>query len=117
MNISGCTVRFGRAVGFSVVCGLLLLVMTIGAVSTGKLNGETREIVDVRVPKMDASHTIVLRTNAQAIALRNLMLKEVKDERAKFVAVQATLVAMAMADKVDDAKVFLASQIRPILSA
>jgi methyl-accepting chemotaxis protein len=123
-----------------------------------RINGGLTNIVDDRIPKMDASNTILTQTGAVAIALRNMMLtsdaadrqkqieaiaqakqivdknlelldqlvvlpkgkellKEVKDQRVKYVAGQQALGELIMADKVDEAKAYLSGQLRPILAS
>ena len=158
MNISSWTVRMRLMVGFGVVSGLLVAIVGIGLASIGKVNDGLTGIVDDSIPKMDASNSILLQTNAIAIALRNMMLSQdaadrqkqaenitqarlltdknlellnkleqspkgkesiqkVKDERAKYLAGQNALMALVTADKPDDAKTYLSTQLRPALLA
>ena len=157
MNISAWKVSTRLSVGFGVVCALMLVIVVIGLTSMGRINSGMTEIVDDRIPKMDATNTILLQTNAVAIALRNMMLtsdaadrqrqleaisnakqivdknlelldrlvnlpkgkellKEVRDQRVKYVAGQQVLVDLIMADKADEAKSYLTLQLRPILT-
>ena len=158
MNISAWKVSTRLSVGFGVVCALMLVIVVIGLTSMSRINGGLTDIVDDRIPKMDASNTILLQTNAVAIALRNMMLasdaadrqkqveniaqakqivdknlelldrlvtlpkgkellKEVKDQRVKYVAGQQALVELILANKGDEAKAYLNGQLRPILAS
>jgi methyl-accepting chemotaxis protein len=158
MSISAWSVRTRLAVGFGVVCALLLVIVLVGLFSMGRIESGLIEIIDDRQPKIDASNTILTQTDAIAIALRNMMLnaeaadrqkqmeiiaqardvaaknvellerlvvapkgiellKDLKDKRAQYVAGQQALVALITADKPDEAKVYLASQLRPVLAS
>ena len=157
MNISAWKVSTRLGVGFGVVCALMLVMVVIGLASMNRIHDGMVDIVDDHIPKMDASNTILLQTNAVAIALRNMMLtsddadrkkqadniaqawqivdknlelldrlvtlpkgkellKEVKDQRVKYVAGQQTLVELILANKGDEAKAYLSGQLRPILA-
>jgi methyl-accepting chemotaxis protein len=65
------------------VCGLLLLILGVGLFSLSRLEGGIINIVDVRIPKMDASHAMLTQTDAIAIALRNMMLASDAEDRKK----------------------------------
>ena len=158
MNISTWKVNTRLSVGFGMVCALLLLIVGIGLASMNRIHDGMVDIVDDRIPKMDAANTILLQTNAVAIALRNMMLnadaadrqkqmdniatarqvsdknlellerlvtlprgkellKDLSDQRAKYRAGQEALIALIVADKGDEAKAYLSSQLRPVLAA
>ena len=76
MNISAISVRARLTVGFGVVCALLLAVVVVGLYSAGRINQGVDEIVNDRVPKIDASVTLLTQTDTVAIALRNMMLTQ-----------------------------------------
>ncbi|MBI2750124.1 MAG: MCP four helix bundle domain-containing protein [Burkholderiales bacterium] len=158
MSISAWSVRARLAVGFGVVCALLLVIVLVGLFSMGRIESGVTEIVDDRQPKIDAANTILTQTDAIAIALRNMMLnaeaadrqkqmetiaqarevttknvellerlvvapkgiellKDLKDKSAQYMAGQQALAALITADKVDEAKAYLSSQLRPVLGS
>ena len=158
MNLSAWSVRARLTLGFGVVCALLLVIMVLGLFGMNRMEAGVTDIVDDRLPKIDAANTILTQTDAIAIALRNMMLnadaadrqkqieviaqarevatknveflervvavpkgkellKDLKDKRAQYVAGQEALTALITADKADEAKVYLATQLRPVLGS
>ena len=81
MNISTWTVRMRLTVGFGIVCGLLTLIVGMGLFSMGRMDSVVDTIVNDRVPKIDAAHTIELQANIQSIALRDMLLTSDPAER------------------------------------
>ena len=157
MNRSAWTVRTRLTMGFGVVCALLLVILGVGLFSMGRMEDGVTSIVDDRIPKMDAAHTMLTNTDAIAIALRNMMLtqdaadrqkqvevigqarnviaknvellerliaqskgkallRSVQEQRAKYLAGQEALIALIMADKPEEARTYLGTQLRPVLS-
>ena len=86
MNISAWKVSTRLSVGFGVVCALMLVIVVIGLSSMSRINGGLTNIVDDRIPKMDASNTIMMQTSVVAIALRNMMLTSDAADRQKQIA-------------------------------
>ncbi|MEN9436081.1 MAG: hypothetical protein RIR09_736 [Pseudomonadota bacterium] len=74
MNISAWKVSSRLSVGFGAVCALMLLIVVIGLSSMHRIQDGMTEVVNDRVPKIDAVNTVRLETNTIAIALRNMML-------------------------------------------
>jgi PAS domain S-box-containing protein len=68
---------------FGSICFLLLMIFVIGLAELSKLNADMLLIVRDRWPKVDMARNILEQTNRTAIALRNMLLVETKDERQK----------------------------------
>ena len=148
MNTSSWTVRARLTVGFGIVCAMLLVIMGIGLFSMSRIQAGLVDVVDDRIPKMDAANTVASRVDAIAISLRNMMLtqdqadrnkqieiikesrqvvvknielleklvttpkgiellKEIKAQRARYLAGQEALIALVMADKQDESIAYL----------
>ncbi len=158
MNFSTWGVRKRLYAGFGLVCAMLAGIVVMGLFSMARIDGGVTEIVNDRVPQIDASNTILTQTDAVAIALRNMMLtqdsadrdkqreviakageivdanigllsrqvhepkgkqllQDIQDHRAKYRAGQQVLVDLILADKSDEARTYLGSQLRPVLMA
>lgn len=91
MNISSWTVRARLTLGFGVVCFLMLIIVVLGLFSLTRINDGLSSVVHDRVPKMQATQTILAQTDVIAIALRNMMLNEDAADRKK----QAEVIAAA----------------------
>ena len=158
MNTSSWTVRMRLTLGFGVVCALMLVILGVGLFSMKRIENGLTTVVDDRVPKIDAAHTLLAQTDAISVALRDMMLntdaadrqkqvetitqaravvtknlelldglittprgkelmQQVKDQRAKYLAAQDVLIALVNGDKGDDAKAYLNTQLRPVLTS
>ncbi|HEY0848231.1 MAG TPA: methyl-accepting chemotaxis protein [Noviherbaspirillum sp.] len=158
MNIKSMTVGTRLALSFGSICAMLLIVLVIGIVELRALNDGTSTIVNDRWPKIEMSSEILEETDRIAIALRNMMLTDSKDDRQKQVDVihdarkkigdnisaldklitlprgrelfvritdarekylvgQEKLIGLINEDKQEEARAYLASELRPVLAA
>jgi methyl-accepting chemotaxis protein len=83
MNTSSWTVRARLSVGFGIVCAMLLVIMGIGLFSMSRIQAGLIDVVDDRIPKMDAANTVASKVDAIAISLRNMMLTQDLADRNK----------------------------------
>ncbi|HJV50815.1 MAG TPA: methyl-accepting chemotaxis protein [Noviherbaspirillum sp.] len=83
MNNSSMKVATRLTLSFGSVCLLLIVIIAIGLVKLSELNGATAGIVNDRWPKIEMASDILAQTDRIAIALRNMMLTESKDDRQK----------------------------------
>ncbi len=83
MNISSWTVRTRLTLGFGVVCALMLVILGVGLFSMSRVEAGVVNIVDDRIPNIDASHTVLAQVDSIAIALRNMMLNADAADRQK----------------------------------
>ena len=74
MNISAWKVSSRLSVGFGAVSALMVVIVVIGLSSMHRIQDGLTQVVENRVPKIDAVNTARLETNTIAIALRNMML-------------------------------------------
>jgi methyl-accepting chemotaxis protein len=82
MNIGNLKIGTRLAVGFGAM-GLALVVMVgQGTIMLGKINEGTDEIVNRRMPRIDAPTRMLGEVNDIAIAVRNMMLNEQAEDRA-----------------------------------
>ena len=107
MNISTMSVRARLTAGFGVICLLLLIITGISIMSMNRLNQGVVDLASDKVPKVQASTSILSQVDAIAIALRNMMLNEDKIDRLK--QVDAIMKARETTNKGFD---FLASAIK-----
>ncbi len=83
MNSSSWTVRMRLALGFGMVCALMLVILGVGLFSMSRIEAGVVNIVDDRIPNIDASHTVLAQVDSIAIALRNKMLTADAADRQK----------------------------------
>ncbi len=83
MNISSWTVRMRLTLGFGAVCALMLVILGVGLFSMSRIENGVTTIVDDRIPKIDAAHTVSAQVDSIAIALRNMMLTSDAADRKK----------------------------------
>ncbi|RZI42460.1 methyl-accepting chemotaxis protein [Herbaspirillum sp. HC18] len=83
MNSTSMKVGTRLALSFGSVCFLLLIIIGIGLFKLSDLNAGTSSIINDRWPKIDMSHSILTQTDRIAIALRNMMLTDTKEDRQK----------------------------------
>ena len=82
MNITNLKIGTRLAVGFGAVCAALVFMVGQGTVMLGKINEGTDEIVNKRMPRIDAPTRMLSEVNDVAIALRNMMLNDEASDRA-----------------------------------
>ncbi len=71
------------ALSFGSVCILLWIILAVGLSQLSSLDSGTSAIVQNRWPQIAAASDIKAQTNRVAIALRNMMLTDSKDDRQK----------------------------------
>ena len=74
MDISSWTVRMRLTLGFGVVCALMFVIVGVGIYSMDRIEAGVVEITDDRVPKIDASNTVLTQVGEISNALRDMML-------------------------------------------
>jgi methyl-accepting chemotaxis protein len=156
MNIENMKVSTKLSLGFGSVCILLMIIIGIGLARLGTVNDELSDVVNDKWHKISLATEILTQTNNIAIALRNMMLTEDKNDRQKqidsilesrkitkeaveklqqtltlpkgkellqqimnartqYIAGQDTLMGLIAANKPEEAKTFLATELRPTL--
>jgi methyl-accepting chemotaxis protein len=76
MNLGNLKLRTRLALGFGVICAMLIVVLVLGMTMLGRVNQGTKDIVQERMPKIEAATAILDQTNNISVALRNLMLND-----------------------------------------
>ena len=76
MNLSNFKLRTRLALGFGVMCAMLIVVLVLSQATLDHVNRSTRDIVQQRMPKIDAVTSVLNEVNNVSIALRNLMLND-----------------------------------------
>jgi methyl-accepting chemotaxis protein len=83
MNIANLKIGTRLALGFGFVCTALVFMVGQGLVMLGKVNDGTHDIVDMRMPRVEMVTRQRSLTNEIAVAIRNMMLSDDADDRAK----------------------------------
>jgi methyl-accepting chemotaxis protein len=83
MNIANLKIGTRLAVGFGFVCAALVFMVGQGTVMLGRVNDGTHDIVDMRMPRVEMVTRQRSLTNEMAVAIRNMMLSDDADDRAK----------------------------------
>ncbi|MEO7493342.1 MAG: methyl-accepting chemotaxis protein [Massilia sp.] len=81
MNISNLRIGTRLALGFGAICLLLVFMAILGVVMIGKVNDSTDLIANNRLPKIETTNALNANVNDIAIALRNMILTDVADDR------------------------------------
>ncbi|MGK5026206.1 methyl-accepting chemotaxis protein [Janthinobacterium sp. RB2R34] len=156
MNASNMRIGMRLGLGFGVVCALLLLMVVISNTMMARINAGTDEIVNDRMPKIEATTQLLVGINEIAISLRNMMLSDdpadrktqveyimqTREANARAITMldgslrdpharellgqmkghidryrpgQDRLISHIQANRLDEARAFLASDLRPIL--
>src|SRR5579875_2615252 len=76
MNFSNLKLRTRLALGFGVICAMLIVVLVLAVTMLGRVNQGSRDIVQKRMPKIEAATSILDQTNNISVALRNPMLND-----------------------------------------
>jgi methyl-accepting chemotaxis protein len=76
MNFSNLKLRTRLALGFGVICAMLVVVLVLAVTMLGRVNQGARDIVQQRMPKIEAATSILDQTNNISVALRNQMLND-----------------------------------------
>jgi methyl-accepting chemotaxis protein len=83
MNIRNLKIGKRLALGFGFLCVALVFMVGQGTIMLGRVNDGTDEIVNQRLPRMELTARMLSDVNDIAIALRNMMLDDSTDDRAK----------------------------------
>ncbi len=83
MNLSTWSVRMRLTAGFGLVCALLFAVMVVGLLSMSRIEAGMDDVINDRIPKMNATSLMMNNVDAIAIALRNMMLNPDGEDRKK----------------------------------
>jgi methyl-accepting chemotaxis protein len=76
MNLGNLKLRTRLALGFGVLCTLLIVVVVLAMTMLGRVNNGTKEVVENRMPKIEAANTVLNEVNNISIGLRNMMLND-----------------------------------------
>jgi methyl-accepting chemotaxis protein len=76
MKLGNLKLRTRLALGFGVICAMLIVVLVLGMTMLGRVNQGTKDIVQQRMPKIETATSILDQTNNISVALRNLMLND-----------------------------------------
>jgi methyl-accepting chemotaxis protein len=76
MNLRNLKLRTRLALGFGVLCALLIAILVLSMSMLGRVNLGTREIVNNRMPKIEAVNMVLNEVNNISIALRNMLLND-----------------------------------------
>jgi methyl-accepting chemotaxis protein len=83
MNFANINIGKRLGLGFGVICLLLVAVIAVSTVMLGRINAGTDEIVNNRMPRIEATGQLLGQIDSIAIALRNVMLIEERSDRVK----------------------------------
>lgn len=91
MKMSNMRIGMRLGGGFGAVCLLLLSMLIVSNLMMSRINASTDEIVNDRLPKIEATTQILVGVNEVAIALRNMMLTDdLSDRQAQVQRIMAT---------------------------
>jgi methyl-accepting chemotaxis protein len=82
MNIANLKIGTRLAAGFGFLCVALVCMVGQGLLMLGKVNDGTDEIVNMRMPRVAQTMQLQAEVNNIALAVRNMMLTDEKDDRA-----------------------------------
>jgi methyl-accepting chemotaxis protein len=74
MNLANLKISKRLALGFGIVCALLVLTIVVSITMLGRINQGTDEIANNRMPITGAANNILSEINQSAIAIRNMVL-------------------------------------------
>jgi methyl-accepting chemotaxis protein len=83
MNLANLRIRTRLAVGFGVICALLILIVVLSITMLGRINRGTDGIVNGNFKMIEAASTVLDEVNNIAIGLRNVMLSNDAADRQK----------------------------------
>ena len=102
MKLANLNIGKRLALGYGVICAMLVLMIVLSNAMLGRINAGTDEIVNDRMPRIDLANRVQDETSSIAIALRNMLLSDDATDRAAQVetvmtsrrAMDATLASM-----------------------
>ncbi|MCC2954402.1 methyl-accepting chemotaxis protein [Massilia sp. IC2-477] len=83
MNLANLNIGKRLGLGFGVICIMLVGMIATSNMMLGRVNAGTDEIVNNRMPRIEATTRLIGEINDIAIALRNMMLTEEQADRQK----------------------------------
>jgi methyl-accepting chemotaxis protein len=83
MNLGNLKIGTRLAVGFGAICAALVFMAAQGTLMLGRINEGTKDIVHKRMPRIGEAARMQGEVNDIAIALRNLMLSDDPEDRAR----------------------------------
>ena len=83
MNLANLKIGTRLGFGFGLLCVLLVCMIAMSTTMLGRINAGTDDIVNNRMPKVEAAGHLLGQVDAIAIALRNMMLNEERSDRTK----------------------------------
>jgi methyl-accepting chemotaxis protein len=83
MNLANLNIGKRLGLGFATICAMLVCMVAMSNAMLGRVNDGTDEIVNKRMPRIEAANSLIDRVNDIAIALRNMMLTSEKADREK----------------------------------
>jgi len=91
MKLANLNIGKRLALGYGVICAMLVLMIVLSNAMLGRVNAGTDEIVNQRMPRIDMAVRVQDETNSIAIALRNVMLsRDAADRRAQVDTIMAS---------------------------
>jgi methyl-accepting chemotaxis protein len=82
MKLANLNIGKRLALGYGVICAMLVLMIVLSNAMLGRINAGTDEIVNDRMPRIDLANSMQDETSSIAIALRNMLLSEDAADRA-----------------------------------
>jgi len=83
MNLANLNIGKRLALGFGVICAMLVCMIVMSTTMLGRINAGTDEIVNNRMPRIEMTGKMLGEIDRIAIAVRNMMLNEEASDRAK----------------------------------
>ncbi|MBK4735315.1 methyl-accepting chemotaxis protein [Noviherbaspirillum pedocola] len=83
MKLNNLKIGTRLALAFGTICLLLVGIILFSAMMLSRVNANTTDIVDLRLPRIQVSYALGGRVNDVALALRNLMLARDKADAQK----------------------------------
>ena len=74
MKLANLNIGKRLALGYGVICAMLVLMIVMSNAMLGRINAGTDEIVHERMPRIELTNRMQAEVNDIAIALRNMML-------------------------------------------
>jgi len=95
MKLANLNIGKRLALGYGVICAMLVLMIVLSNAMLGRVNAGTGEIVNDRMPRIAMTGEMQEQTNTIAIALRNMMLTgDARDRAAQVETIMAARRAM-----------------------
>jgi len=81
MKLANLNIGKRLALGYGVICAMLVLMIVMSNAMLGRINAGTDEIVNNRMPRIELTNRMQAEINDIAIALRNMMLTDEEGDR------------------------------------